>query len=222
VTKAQRQVEKVKNLGLGFGAGAETYMRVAKTMGGLSLDIGEASRHVYEWREDHQEIAGREGGWNRCNQAIGWIASGAEHPVDPWGLVYTCREGFVLPSNRIIRYPNLRQLDDGQWPDGRPKTSWFYGDRQYKARIHGPKADENIVQSLGRDSLFDVSLEFFRDTGWRPKLRVHDELAYVVPEREGQELLAHLQQLLRKPPKWWPELITWSEGAIAHSYGAAK
>jgi hypothetical protein len=222
VTKPQRQVEKVKNLGLGFGAGDVTYMRVAKTMGGLDLDIAQAQEHVTDWREDHPEIAGKRGGWAKCNQALEWIHRGEERQVDPWGLVYTCAEGFVLPSNRLIRYPNLRELDDGKWPDGRDKTSWFYGDRQYKARIHGPKADENIVQALGRDSLFDVSLEYFQDTGWRPKLRVHDELVYVVPERDAQELLAHLQSLLRKPPQWWPALITWSEGNIATRYGDAK
>ncbi len=222
VTKPQRQVEKVKNLGLGFGAGDVTYMRVAKTMGGLDLDIAQAQEHVVEWRSDHPEIAGKTGGWAKCNRALEWIHRGEERQVDPWGLVYTCAEGFVLPSNRLIRYPNLRELPDGQWPDGQDKTSWFYGDRQYKARIHGPKADENIVQALGRDSLFDVSLEYFKDTGWRPKLRVHDELVYVVPERDAQELLAHLQSILRKPPQWWPELITWSEGEIATRYGDAK
>jgi DNA polymerase len=222
VTKFQRQVEKVKNLGLGFGAGDVTYMRVAKTMGGLDLDLDEARQHVESWRGDHPEIAGRQGGWNRCNEGLQWIHDGIEHAVDPWGLVTTCSEGFVLPSGRLIRYPGLHKEDDGQWPDGRPKQSWFYGTGRFRARIHGPKADENIVQALGRDSLFDVSLEYFNDTGWRPKLRVHDELVYVVPEREAQDLLSHLQKLMRKPPQWWPELITWSEGAIAHSYGSAK
>jgi DNA polymerase len=222
VTKPLRQTEKIKQLGLGFGAGGETFVRVAKTMGGLTLTLAEAIEHVDNWRADHTEIAGRDGGWNRCNLALEWIDQGIEAQVDPWGLVYTCREGFVLPSNRLIRYPNLRQLDDGTWPDGRPKRSWFYGDRQYKARVHGPKADENIVQALGRDSLFDVSMEYFQDTGWRPKLRVHDELVYMVPERDAQDLLSHLQSLLRKPPKWWPELITWSEGNIATRYGDAK
>jgi hypothetical protein len=222
VTKFQRQIEKLKNLGLGFGAGPDAFIRVAKTMGGLDLTLEESQVHVADWRDDHPEIAGRNGGWAQCNKAIEWISKGQERQVDPWGLVWTCSEGFVLPSNRIIRYPNLRELDDGKWPDGRDKTSWFYGDRQYKARIHGPKADENIVQALGRDSLFDASLEFYQDTGWRPKLRVHDELAYVVPERDAQELLAHLQSILRKPPKWWPELITWSEGNIATRYGDAK
>jgi DNA polymerase len=222
VTKFERQIEKLKNLGLGFGAGPDAFIRVARNLGGLDLSFEQSTGHVLNWRDDHPEIAGRDGGWNQCNRALEWIHDGKEREVDPWGLVHTCFEGFVLPSGRLIRYPGLHQEEDGTWPDGRTKTSWFYGTGRHRARIHGPKADENIVQALGRDSLFDASLEYFEDTGWRPKLRVHDELAYVVPERDAPELLSHLQQLLRKPPKWWPELITWSEGAIAHSYGLAK
>lgn len=222
VTKPLRQTEKIKQLGLGFGAGGKTFVRVAKTMGGLTLTLQEAENHVEDWRADHPEIAGKRGGWKLCTDALQHIYDGMEVPVDPWGLVHTCGEGFVLPSGRLIRYPGLHEEPDGEWPSGDPKTSWFYGTGRHRARIHGPKADENIVQALGRDSLFDASLEFFQDTGWRPKLRVHDELAYVVPEREGQELLSHLQSILRKPPQWWPQLITWSEGAIADRYGSAK
>jgi hypothetical protein len=222
VTKPLRQTEKIKQLGLGFGAGGQTFVRVAKTMGGITLTLPEAENHVADWREDHPEIAGKRGGWKLCTDALQDIHDGRESIVDPWGLVHTCAEGFVLPSGRLIRYPGLHEEPDGQWPSGDPKTSWFYGTGRHRARIHGPKADENIVQALGRDSLFDASLEFFQDTGWRPKLRVHDELVYVVPERDSQDLLSHLQSILRKPPKWWPQLITWSEGAIAHRYGAAK
>ncbi len=222
VTKPQRQMEKVKGLGLGFGAGDVAFQRVAKTLGGITLTVEEARVHVDNWRADHPEIAGKQGGWRLCTDALRDIYRGVEAPVDPWGLVHTCSEGFVLPSNRLIRYPGLHEEPDGEWPSGDPKTSWFYGTGRHRARITGPKADENIVQALGRDSLFDVSLEYFQDTGWRPKLRVHDELVYVVPELLAHELLAHLQELLRKPPKWWPELVTWSEGAIAARYGLAK
>jgi hypothetical protein len=222
VSKFQRQIEKLKNLGLGFGAGAEAFIRVAKTLGGLDITLDESQTHVDDWRADHPEIAGKRGGWRILSDALGWIHRGVERQVDPWGLVSTCSDGFVLPSGRLIRYPGLHEEPDGTWPDGMPKTSWFYGTGRHRARIHGPKADENIVQALGRDSLFDASLEYFQDTGWRPKLRVHDELAYVVPEREAEPLLSHLQLILRKAPKWWPQLITWSEGAVAHRYGSAK
>jgi len=51
---------------------------------------------------------------------------------------------------------------------------------------------------------------------------VHDELVYVVPESLAQETLDMVQNIMRTPPTWWPELLTWSEGDIADTYGDAK
>jgi DNA polymerase len=222
ITPQERQVEKVKNLGLGFGSGAQTFVRVARSLGGLILTLEESQQYVDEWRGLFPEIAGKRGGWNACNEALQCIARGQEDMVDPWGLVHTCAQGFILPSGRLIRYPGIHQEPDGHWDDGRPKTSWFYGQGRFRARIHGPKADENIVQALARDILFDITLNMFEDTGWRPALRVYDELAYVVPEGEAEGLLNHLHGLMRTPPAWWPQLVTWSSGSIADRYGDAK
>jgi hypothetical protein len=226
----QRQLGKVSQLGLGFGAGAFAFRRVARNMGGIILPLTEAEAKgqlsaeqiVRVWRTEYPEIAGREGGWKRAARAVLDIARGIEADVDPWGLVHTCKEGFVLPSGRLIRYPELREEADGEWPDGRPKTSWFYGHGRHKARITGPKAVENMVQAIGRDSIFDASINYYKSTGLRPKLRVHDELVYVVPKENSRELLAELQRELRTSPKWWPQLVVWSEGSTAKTYGSAK
>lgn len=86
----------------------------------------------------------------------------------------------------------------------------------------GPFIVHNCVQALARDSIFDCALEYFKRTGLRPALRVHDELVYVVDEGPADELLAELQRVMRTPPKWWPELVVWSEGDAADTYGAAK
>ena len=51
---------------------------------------------------------------------------------------------------------------------------------------------------------------------------VHDELVYVVPDAYAETLLKLLQKIMRTPPVWWPELITWSEGDSAERYGTAK
>lgn len=222
VSKLQRQMAKIEHLGLGFGAGAVAFRKVAKTMGGLDLSEEEALEAVTGWRQQYHQIAT---GWKTCHAALGWIADGEEYEVDPWGLVNTCKEGFYLPSGRIIRYPDLRmEVNEETTPEGNTKTKreWVYAHGRHKARIYAGKADENIVQALARDSIFDVALEFFKQTGLRPVLRVHDELVYLFPENKAQELLDLLQSLLRQPPKWWPQLITWSEGDIARSYGAAK
>ena len=44
----------------------------------------------------------------------------------------------------------------------------------------------------------------------------------VVPENDAEPLLAELQKILRTPPRWWPDLVVYSEGDIADNYGDAK
>ena len=219
VDKTQRQMGKVAHLGLGFGAGAPTFKRFAKVQYGMEISDEEAVVIVSEWREKYAAIVQ---GWKLSG--MGYLAAykGQTSTVDPWGMVTSCPEGLRLPSGRIIRYPELRMEEDGTWPDGRPKRSMFYAHGRHKARITGPKACENIVQALARDIIFDDALLFYKSTGLRPQLRVHDELVYVVPDKEAEPMLAELQRIMRTPPKWWPELLTYSEGDIAQTYGSAK
>ncbi|MDO4706264.1 MAG: DNA polymerase [Comamonadaceae bacterium] len=227
ITKAERQIGKISQLGLGFGAGAAAFQRIAKIMGGVDIplhiddapDTLSAEAIVLTWRHSYAAITQ---GWKQCQRALEHIAKGVAAPVDPWGLVTTSREGLTLPSGRLIRYPDLRTEADGHWDDGRPKRGWAYAQGRHKAWLTGPKVCENIVQALARDSIFDCAVEYYRRTGLRPALRVHDELVYVVDEAAADALLAELQAILRTPPTWWPELIVWSEGDSAASYGQAK
>lgn len=215
VTKPQRQLAKIAQLGLGFGAGWATFMNVARLMGGLTLDEDESRGIVEAWRAQYAEIVS---GWRTCHAALSNIDEGIEAPIDPWGLLNTSKEGIHLPSGRIIRYPQLRQ--EGNSETGR--NEWIYATGRHKARIYAGKITENCVQALARDSIFDCAVEYFKLTGLRPALRVHDELVYVVPTEKADELLTTLQRVMRSPPKWWPQLVVWSEGDKAASYGAAK
>ena len=219
VDKTMRQMGKVAHLGLGFGAGAPTFRRFAKVQYGLDIPEDEALVIVTEWREKYAAIVA---GWKLSGQGFLAAYKGQSAEVDPWGLVESCPEGFRLPSGRIIHYPNLHMEDDGQWPDGRQRRSMMYASGRHKARITGPKACENIVQALARDIIFDDALLFYKSTGLRPQLRVHDELVYVVPDAEAQPMLDELQRIMRTPPSWWPELVVHSEGDVAQTYGAAK
>ena len=142
---------------------------------------------------------------------------GAEgHAVDPWGMVVPTADGLRTPKG-IIRYPDLRTETD---EDNRKE--FVYGHGRNKARIYAGKIDENIVQHLARCVIADNALDMQRATGLNPALMVHDELVYVVPEDEAQTTLDTVQSIMRTPPTWWPELITWSEGDIAQTYGDAK
>lgn len=226
ITKPQRQIGKLAQLGLGFSSGAQTFRRIAKTMGGVDMpvesddpDVLDCVTVVNSWRSAYAPIVQ---GWATCGKSLFDVRAGLENAIDPWGLTHTCPEGIVLPSGRIIRYPDLRLMSEGEWPDGRPKKQWMYAHGRHKAFLTGPKVDENIVQALARDSVFDCSVDFYKSTGLRPALRVHDELVYVVDEAPAADLLAELQRIMRTPPKWWPELVVWSEGDMAGTYGDAK
>jgi hypothetical protein len=126
-------------------------------------------------------------------------------------------EGLRTPKG-LIRYPDLRtevNEDDN-------RQEFVYGHGRNKARIYAGKIDENIVQHLARCVIADNALAVQKLTKLNPALMVHDELVYIVPEDEAEMVLDIVQQVMRTPPEWWPELITWSEGDVADTYGDAK
>ena len=215
VTKVQRQVGKVAHLGLGFGAGYVTFQKVAKLMGGVDITEDESRDIVDKWRDEYYEITK---GWRTCHAALPTIMRGAEgNAVDPWGMVVPVPEGLRTPKG-LIRYPDLRteiNEDDN-------RKEFVYGHGRNKARIYAGKIDENIVQHLARCVIADNALAVQKLTKLNPALMVHDELVYIVPEDEAEIMLDIVQQVMRTPPTWWPELITWSEGDIADTYGDAK
>lgn len=213
VSKPQRQIGKIAHLGLGFSAGAATFVKIAKIMGGVDMELEQAKEIVGAWRGSYKEIVS---GWKRCETALRYAAAGSAFTVDPWGLCTTTHNGIETPKG-LLYYPNLRRItteDDRQ--------AWVCGDGRNLTFLSGGKVDENLVQHLARHVISDALLEMKRLTGRLPALSVHDELVYVVDEAEAEDTLTALQSIMRTPPPWWPELITWSEGDIADTYGAAK
>ncbi len=214
VTKTQRQVGKVAHLGLGFGAGGATFQKVAKLMGGVDMSLEEATKVVDTYRSAHAEI---KDGWRTFQNFIPNIKQGIETAIDPWEMCVTEHKAVRLPSGRRIYYPDLHQEQDSNG-----KLEWWYGNGRTRARIYAGKGVENLVQALARDVIAEHAVKFFKATGMRPALTVHDELVYVVPEDSAEQHLDTLQTIMRQGVSWWPELITWSEGDIARCYGEAK
>lgn len=218
VTKQERQVGKVAHLGLGFGAGAATFQKVAKLMGGVDLSLEEAQDVVYKWRDAYTKI---QLGWRTCHTALAQIHNkeyGTQ--IDPWGLCRTAEGGIKTPMG-MIRYPHLRQEFNEE--DGREE--WVYGEGRRKARIYAGKVTENIVQHLAREVICDNLLAVARTPlGKKYPLvhTVHDELIYIVKDEDAQAMLDTVQGVMRSGVSWWKDLITWSEGDIAQTYGAAK
>ncbi len=213
VSKDQRQLAKIAQLGLGFGAGAPTFRKVAKLMGGLALSEAESLEVVTAWRDTYHDIVK---GWKSFQNSLPSIAQGIETAIDPWGLCITEKNAVRLPSGRKIHYPGLtKEMDNG-------KTEWWYGSGRSRARIYAGKGVENLVQALARDVIAEHAMTMYKRTAYRPSLAVHDELVYIVPATVAQEVLDELQGIMRKGVSWWPELITWSEGDVGDTYGEVK
>jgi DNA polymerase len=234
VNGERRQASKIAQLQLQFGSGAKTYLQKARIQGGLrDMELPEAEMVVQAWRSKYFAIVDM---WSRAGEALRHIQTGSPVQIDPWGLMVTCPEGVRLTaSGRLIRYPDLRYLNKdaviheffkGSPPNDEKKlqglTGWWYGKGRHRARIYGAKVFQNGTQAIARDSIFDCSIQFYKQTGRRFNLRTHDELAYVVPTPKAEGLLEQLQKILRTSPTWFPELVTWSEGGVAQTYGAAK
>lgn len=220
VTKVQRHIGKLAHLGLQYGAAAGTFKKVAKVMGGVDLDDNQAAKIVATWRDAYPEIVS---GWRTCQNAIHDMVRSANKPlpIDPWGLCGTIKDGIQLPRGQVIRYPNLRQ----EWDAKSQQQSWVYGEGRHKAKIYSSKIVENIVQALSRIVLTDIMLAYAKTSlgkKYPVALCVHDEIVCVAHQDDAQAVLDTLHTLMRTPPTWFPELVTWSEGDIAQRYGTAK
>lgn len=214
VTKDQRQLAKVAQLGLGFGAGAATFKLVAKSMGGLVLDDAEAERVKNAWRMKYRDIVV---GWAKCQKLIEAMHSGSTYSPDPRGLVTAEHNACRLPSGRRLYYPGLHK---GTSEDGKPQ--YKYGAGRNVSKVYSGLMDENLVQAIARDVIAEQALAIRKATGHSPAMMVHDELVYVVPEAQAAAHLDVVNSIMRTPPSWLPGIVLWSEGDSAPSYGAAK
>lgn len=216
VTKAERQEGKVAQLGLGFGAGAPKFKFVAQALTGgkLKLSDEDASDIVNLWRSVYPEIVN---GWRLGGAALDRIASGHYGvPIDPWGLCHTAEGGLVTPQG-FIHYPDLRKepRTDGNWGE-----QWVYGHGSKKTHIYSAKVVENLVQHLAREVMADNLMTIAKR--YPIAHIVHDEAVLVVPEDQAQEALDFMLSVMRTPPAWWAELVTWAKGSIGDTYGSAK
>lgn len=215
VTKEQRQLAKVAQLGLGFGAGWSTFKTVAKSMGGIVLDDDEAKRVTNAWRVKYGDIVM---GWTLCGQLIQNMYLGTEFSPEHRGLISSRKDSVILPSGRRLYYPELRKVIDPETG----KAQFKYGVGRKVSKVYGGLMDENLVQAIARDVISEQAIAIHKVTGYRPVHMVHDELVYVVPEDEAESHLDAVNKVMRTAPTWLPGIVLWSEGDIADSYGEAK
>ena len=180
---------KARVLGLSYGAGAQTFQRVAKIMAGLKLDEIDAKTTVDEFRQTNPRIVGL---WDRMGR-------GLRQCQDRVWPIHT-------KAGRVLRY------FDPVGGEARPTKA------AAPVKFHGAKLVENIVQANARDVLADMVLRI-ESAGVPVVLHVHDEIIAEVPADEAEAALVTIRREMSNPPAWMPDLPVACEARIAEVYG---
>lgn len=223
--KVERFVGKTCVLGLGYGMGAEKFRRTLEIgQAGISvkIDISEAERIVRLYRSKNHKIVGL---WNQCGNALTQILQGGSGSV---GALSYDNEGIVLPNKFRIKYPALRQTQNG--------FEYINDARSYRkairervingeiegiawTRIYGGKVTENIVQALAalviRDQMVAIGKQY------HVVFQVHDEIIITALDAEATVAQAALEKVMFTPPSWAPDLPVACESGFAKNYGDA-
>lgn len=221
----ERQHGKVAMLQLQYQSGAGAFQQAARAGFGLKLNAAQAEETVTLYRGLFPHLPAM---WKHCEKVIHAMHAGERMDIDQWGLCHTEKDAIVMPNNTRMYYHNLRQEPNED--TGRPE--WVYQDKERRntRKLYGGKVFQGMTQGLAKIVVFSQMLEIEKRWGaWTPGglstgvvLTVHDEVVTVVRDEDGQACLKHSLEVLRTPPKWWPQLPLDAEGDIARSYGAAK
>ena len=213
LTKEQRQIGKVVRLFCGFAGGANAFIPAAMNYG-LTIDREQGTSIVRAFRENSKELVDYWDALLECAvKAV--MYPGWEFPVPPmgnitWRLIGNCLH-CKLPSDRYIRYWAPR-LEQGHWPDGRPKNKPDLTVLQVKGKavlrrtLWRGLAIENCVQAIAAD-LLAVALDNMDRHGELPVvLHCHDNAVPEVPEDHADRLLPIFKYAMLDAPAWIGDL----------------
>lgn len=209
VTKEQRFVGKTTILGAGYGMGAEKFAAQLKTFG-HEMDLDEARRVIDVYRFSNSAISSL---WKQAQRALKGMLHEDAYELGEHGVLQVVPEtpGIRLPSGLVIPYRGLRQEQGDKGPQ------LVYDTRNGPSRIYGGMCTENVVQGLARCVVGEQLLEISRK--YRVVLTVHDSIVSCVPEDEADEAQSYIEQCMRTPPAWAPDLPVNCESDVGPTYG---
>jgi DNA polymerase len=128
-------------------------------------------------------------------------------------------QGIRLPNGMYITYPGLKQtgndyeyIADMRMNRRDPDNGW--------TKIYDGKVCENIVQALARIVIVGYMNRIAKR--YRIVMQVHDEIIVSVPTGNVVEARQWIEQVMKTPPKWAPDLPVDCESGTGTNYGDAK
>jgi len=199
---------KAAVLGLGYGAGAETFARVAKIQAGLDIAKSEAERIVRVWREANYPVVES---WRAVVNAFYDAVAGQK----------TRWRDFVFSKPRpglvTITLPNgydLRYLSPGITAN----EELYYSPNGSQKKLYGGKIWENIIQSIARQLLCEALLAL-EARGVEVVLHVYDEIVVECDEKDAEKVASIVRDVTRTAPPWAPDMKLDVEQKISKRWG---
>jgi DNA polymerase len=223
---AERFVGKTGILGLGFGTGRDRIWNELM-LNGQNVSMDFAQKLVTTYRTNYKEVPAL---WDRCEAMIFQMLVGTECQLGP---ITVSKDKLIGPLGFELNYPGLR-IQPVEERDPTKKhfgTPYEYYRHRYKGytTIYGAKLTENIIQHLAFCVIYEVMTRMHYARGLVPQLQVHDELVYIVPTHEAEDVLNLLVDRLSMPPSWARDLVSEygdlplaAEGSTGKSYGDCK
>ena len=213
INKDERFVGKTTILGAGYGMGPAKFRTQLKVFG-VDLSEDECKRIISVYRETYPRIPLL---WKEASNALLAIANEQTSPLGRAGvLAVEGSKGIKLPNGLYVKYPNLRR-----WVNDQGKEELVYDTKRGKAvipnRIYGGKVIENVCQALARIAIGEQMLMISKK--YRVVMTVHDAIACIVPEHEGETGQEFVEMCMRIRPKWAPDLPLNCESGVGRSYG---
>ena len=207
--KTERFVGKTCILGLGYGMGAPKLKATFRAQG-HKLAQTTARNYVDTYRDTYYEIPEN---WRFCDGALKEIANGGMMMIGP---CMASQDRITLPNGMAIYYNNIR------WVDNNKYRGWVFDYAGRTKMIWGGTVVENLCQALARIILMGQAHTIRKETGHRPKLNVHDELVYVVPNSEADSFARLATEVMHTGPDWAAGLPVAAEASMGETYGDCK
>lgn len=198
--KAERQLFKTAELGLGYGMGAEKFASALKQQG-ITAD---AKAMVQIYRQTHPEVVGL---WKQANTWLNCIPN-APKPHKLTDVLTLQNYRIYGPGGTWLDYANLAYDADAR--------EFYVTTRHGRSKMYGAKLVENVVQYLARLVLGEAMLKIAKR--YRIVLTAHDEVVYLAPEKEAAEALEFGLQIMKTPPEWCSDCPLDAEGSYGERY----
>jgi DNA polymerase len=210
----RRFVGKTCILGLGFGMGAPK-LKGTLRKDGVKVDEVESKVFVDTYRDTYTRIPWL---WRILDNKLTMMAQGSGRYS--CGPVTLMKQSIMLPNGMQIVYHNLRHVTAGS--NKKQYQGWVYNFGGEVRTLWGGKVTENVVQALARILVMDYMLTIKHELGLLPSLRVHDELDYVIPESDAEEVAAACSEIMTVAPSWAPDLPVAVEANWGPTFGDCK